>query len=101
MEEDIDRIENLIFEMKMLGLNEETFKDAQALENIIKGYREERDLGIHYENRLDNMERLYVDKDKIKEKIEELKQHNYKGNLDDIDFINKITNELQELIEEE
>lgn len=41
-----------------------------------------------------------ISKSRIKEKIEELKQHNYKGNLDDIDFINKITNELQELLEE-
>ena len=43
--------------------------ERDALNNLLTRYKEERDLRIHYENRLDNMERLYVDKDKVKEKM--------------------------------
>lgn len=51
---------------------------ATYIENLLTRYKEERDLRIHYENRLDNMERLYIDKDKVKEKIEELRKRGVK-----------------------
>lgn len=43
MEEDIDRIEDLIFEMKTMGLTKQTLECAYSLENLIKGYRELED----------------------------------------------------------
>lgn len=71
MEEDIKILEEWIKRHKKLDYY---LVEIKIIENLIKGYREERYLRIHYENRLDNMEQLYIDKDKIKEKIEELKK---------------------------
>lgn len=38
----------------------------KAIERLLTAYEKEKEKRIFYENRLDNMEQLYVDKDKIK-----------------------------------
>ncbi len=65
------------------GLFEDKF--FISLDKLLKRYKEERDLRIHFENRLDNMEQLYIDKDKVIEKIDELEEkrkHISEGSLD-------------------
>ena len=89
MKEDIKRIECLIERCKQCKLNacitcDICWSEVQAIENLLKGYKEEKDLRIHYENSLDNMERLYIDKDKVKEKIEEYDKQRIKMEKDDI-----------------
>lgn len=89
MEEDIERLEKIVKLYYKCAVIEEGFdmgeeiifmrKDAQALENLIKGYRE-----LVEENRIfalsgsnitlkHHIENNYIPKSKVKEKIEELK----------------------------
>ena len=52
---------------EILGISvgeERQVKDA--IRNLLTAYEKEKEKRIFYENRLDNMEQLYVDKDKIK-----------------------------------
>ena len=121
MEEDIKILESHINQLKEYEDEQEL---AQALENLIKGYRELKKENanwkkINYNAKLNqHITEEYIPKSKIKEKIEELNKK-YKGiesnyteeeldsgdeGLDDYIEMQKIQmadNILQELLEEE
>ena len=46
------------------------------------------------------VDKNYIPISVIQNKINELKSHNYKGNLGDVDFIKNIINEFEKLLEE-
>ena len=71
MEEDLKILEEFIEDY---SLNEELADDhfIDALENLIKGYRELQDRVIKYEKTLENLQKETIWKSKIKEKIEEV-----------------------------
>lgn len=81
---------------------------AQAIENLIKGYREKEDKIIKYEKTLEKLQKDTIWKSKIKEKIEELENESYQISLNsEIVFDSEIMKNnlkimvLQELLEEE
>ena len=82
----------------------EYLKSIETVLGYVRELEEERELRIHYENRLDNMEQLYVDKDKIRDKIEELEKEKLKYDneiriytmRESFDFQEMILNELLE-----
>ena len=115
MEEDIKILENLLEE----GFEAMCYLEAQAIEHLIKGYREleeKWDKDTHtLQNALDlaNADKInnYIPVSLIKEKIEKYKQriekyYEYKkqGKETDVEFYENITNTaivqvLQELLE--
>lgn len=116
MEEDIKILEDFI---EAVGEEYEVLKEKQALERIVKGYKELEESKITRERVNDIQEETkrivdknYIPKSKVKEKIEELEEEigkaidNSKGGLDE-DFINKGTEllakkkVLQELLGDE
>lgn len=131
MEEDIKILEDMIkrldkncFDIYRKASNTEDYLgtiigyEIISLENLIKGYRELEERNIYLVNERKKLEELlfmsnenYIEKSKIREKIEELEEEidkaidNSKGGLDE-DFIKKGTEllakkqALQELMEE-
>lgn len=102
MEEDIKILVDLIFEIKKLGLDEEK---AQAIENLINRVKELEEAvdnfmqGKAYSTKqLENVNKNYIPKSKIREKIEELKIKKGYMVIDEMNEI--IVKTLQELLED-
>ena len=101
MEEDIKIIEDLIFEMRTMGLTKETLEYAHSLENLIKSYRELED------RYLKNRQRTIKLEAKVKEKIEEYEKMK-KATYTDLthygdlrrDTVLEVSQVLQELMED-
>ena len=82
-EEDIKLVEDLMFELKFLTINTEEIRKGQALENLMKAYKElEKENNTYKKMSIYDIEGKYLEgkrnannkwKSKIKEKIEELK----------------------------
>lgn len=117
IEEDIKVLENLLDE----GFEAMCYEEAQAIEHILSDYKrvlkENEKLKkskITYEKVRDIQEKNknivnnnYIPKKKIKDKIEEIKEiadelyyNNYKGNLDDGKFAQKMAKKLEKVLKE-
>ena len=72
---------------------EQMKEDYQILKDDIEGHN------IAYVD-TPEFEENYISKDKIKEKIEEIENYNFKGNFDDMDFIQSIIQQFKELLGE-
>lgn len=73
MEEDINILEDLMFEMKFLSINKETIRKGIAIENLIERVKQ-----------LEIIQEDYIPKSKVKEKIEEYDKQRIKMEKDDI-----------------
>lgn len=113
MEEDIKILEEYLkgyYNSDLLGSYGLPDKETQALEKLIKGYREIEEMlknRIKYTNELEkdlfeNASKYVVPKSKIKEKIEELKKYQNTDGTDDYYWkFDEQIELLQELMEDE
>ena len=75
-----------------LDLYEKQRREISQLED--DNYRLDKENQIIFET----MQEKYISKDKVKEILKELENYNFKGNFDDVDFIQNIIQQFKELL---
>ena len=98
-EENEVRLQNIVEHFEKIKHSQST---VEINEDDIKAIKELIAVKQHLKHKYESYYKLYWEESiplsVIQNKIDELKSHNYKGNLGDVDFIKNIINKFEELL---